>query len=458
MKTTQDSTKAIGTDKISSLIFKYSMPAIIGMIVNAVYNIVDRFFVGFGIDPLAIAGISVVLPPMLALMAASILVGVGANALFAIRLGQGRRGEVEHIMGNALVLLFAIPAIVIIVCLIFMDEILLDILSVSPDIFPYAKTYFQIYMAYGIFGAVGPGINHFIRSDGHPKTSMFTQILGAAVNIVLDPIFIFVFDLGIAGAAYATVISQFISFVWVFFYFNSKMTALRFRLKFMRLNLRLCSKILAIGFAPGAMQFAIALVNAALNKSLAFYGGDLAVTSMGIAFSVLIIVFMPLQGLTQGVQPIIGYNYGAKKYDRAIRTFFLAALYATIFVCAAFVIAHAFPNLIIGAFYNKPGALFDLSVRTLKITTLLFPLIGAQIVAANFFQAIDKPVQGAILGLSRQILVFIPLLIILPKFLGLDGVFITFPVSDLICAVLTAVVTFREIRKLRAENLSIFPK
>jgi putative MATE family efflux protein len=336
-----------------------------------------------------------------------------------------------------------------------MDEILLNILSVSPDIFPYAKSYFQICMGYGIFGAVGPGINHFIRSDGHPKTSMFTQILGAAVNIILDPIFIFVFDLGIAGAAYATVISQFISFIWVGFYFNSKMTALRFRLKFMKLNLRLCSKILAIGFAPGTMQFAIAIVNALLNKSLAFYGGDIAVTSMGIAFSVLIIVFMPLQGLTQGVQPIIGYNYGAQKYDRAIKTFLLAALYATVFVCAAFIITHLFPKLIIGAFYNKPDALFDMSVKTLKITTLMFPLIGAQIIAANFFQAIDKPIEGAILGLSRQILVFIPLLLILPRFLGLDGIFITFPASDIICAFLTAIITCRELRKLKTLSSNV---
>jgi putative MATE family efflux protein len=419
------------------------------MLVNAVYTIVDRIYVGY-IDPLAIGAVSITMPVFMALMAASMLIGVGANALFSIRLGQKRRRQVEKIMGHAFVLLFLIPAIVIAISLIFIDEILIDVLGASPDIFYYAKTYLQIILAGGIFGAMGPGINHFIRSDGHPKTSMWTQILGALINIILDPIFIFVFDWGIAGAAWATIISQFISFAWVMFYFNSGWTKLRFRLRFMKLDLSLSLKIMAIGFAPFSMQFAIAFVNGVLNKTLGIYGGDIGITSMGIVFSIMIVFFMPMQGLTQGVQPIIGYNFGANQFDRVKKTYRQSIIYATLFLFAGFIFVHLFPRLAISVFHNENDALMDLSLRSIKIVTLMMPLIGVQIVTANFFQAIGKPIQGTILSLSRQILFFVPLVIILPKFFGIDGIFYTFPISDVLSVTLSIIVmkkTYSSLKK-----------
>ncbi|WP_026043797.1 MATE family efflux transporter [Treponema primitia] len=449
-KNSVHSTDRIGTDRIGKLLFDFSVPAIIGMLVNAIYNIVDRIYVGQGVDPLGIAGISLVMPVMMVLMASSMLIGIGANSLFSIRLGQGRKDEVEKIMGHAFALLFFVPGIVIVVCLIFLDDILLNILGVSAAVFPYAKGYLQVILYGGIFSAMGPGINHFIRSDGHPKTSMFTQILGAVVNIILDPIFIFVFRWGVAGAAWATIISQFISFIWVIGYFNSRFTMLRFRFRAMKLELKTTLQILAIGFAPFAMQLAIGLVNILLNRTLFAYGGDIAVAAMGIVYSILIVIIMPLQGLNQGAQPIIGYNYGAKKYDRVKKTYKWAVIYATAFVCAGFILFQFFPHFFIALFRNEEGELMDIGTFALWRCTMFLPLIGFQILSSNFFQSIGKPVQGTVLSLSRQILFYIPLLIILPRFFGIRGVFLAMPLADVGASILSAFVIARELRILNA--------
>jgi putative MATE family efflux protein len=355
---------------------------------------------------------------------------------------------VEKIMGHAFVLLFLVPAVFIVVSFIFIDEILRDLIGASDEIFPYAKTYLQIILYGGVFGAMGPGINHFIRSDGHPRTSMLTQIVGAAVNIILDPIFIFVFDMGIAGAAWATIISQFVSFAWVMLYFNSRFTRLRFHLKLMKLEWPLALRIMAIGFAPFAMQAAIGVVNGAINNSLARYGGDMAVTAMGIVFSIHMVLVMPLQGLNQGVQPIIGYNYGAKSYGRVRRAYWLAVKCATVFIVSGFLLLEIFPGLFISAFRNEEGPLMELSVRTLRLVSIGLPVVGFQIITSNFFQAIGKPVQGTILSLSRQILFFIPLVIFLPRVIGLVGVFLTFPISDVCASALSALVMRHEWREL----------
>jgi putative MATE family efflux protein len=389
------------------------------------------------------------MPVMLILMGVSMLVGIGANSLFSIRLGQGRRDEVERIMGQALTLLFLLPGALIVLCFIFLDRILVDILGASEAVLPFAKTYLQIILYGGIFSAAGPGINHFIRSDGHPKTSMFTQILGALINIALDPIFIFGFGWGIAGAAWATIVSQFISFLWVMIYFNSRFTRLRFRLRDMKPEPRLSLKIMAIGFAPGAMQTAIGLVEILLNRSLARYGGDLAVTAMGIVYSILVIIFMPLQGLNTGVQPIIGYNYGAKQFDRVKAAFKLAVLCATAFVSGGFLLMQIFPGFFIAIFRNEAGELMDLSIRTLRISILLLPFLGFQILASNYFQATGKPLQGTFLSLSRQVLFYIPLLVFLPRRFGLTGIFYAMPLADLGSVILSFVVIRGELKRMK---------
>jgi putative MATE family efflux protein len=439
----------LGTERIGKLLLDFSIPAIVGMLVNAIYNIVDRIYVGQGVDPHGIAGISIVMPAMMVLMGMSMLIGIGANSLFAIRLGQGRRDEVEKIMGHAFVLLFALPFIAIVLCLIFLDDILIRILGASETVFPYAKTYFQIILYGAIFSAMGPGINHFIRSDGHPRTSMVTQLIGAGINIILDPVFIFGFGWGIAGAAWATIISQFISFVWVIAYFNSKFTTLRFRPKNMKIDPRLTGTILAMGFAPFVMQLAISLVGVIQNHTLNAYGGDTAVSAMGIVYSIMIVFFMPLQGISQGAQPIIGFNYGAKKYERVIKTYKWTVIAGTLFIGAGFALIQLFPIFFIALFSKEGGELRDMGVYCLRVSTMLFPLIAVQVFTSQYFQAVGKPVQSTILSLSRQILFYIPFLGFLPKAFGLDGVFFAMPASDILAVLVSAFFMFSELKRLR---------
>jgi putative MATE family efflux protein len=447
--TIQTSHDRLGTERVGKLLFEFSIPAIIGMLVNAVYNIVDRIYVGQGVDPMGIAGITLVMPVMIVLMASSMLIGIGANSLFAIRLGEGRKHEVEKIMSHAFVLLFFVPGIVVAASLLFLDEILIHILGASEAVFPYAKAYLQVILYGGVFSAMGPGINHFIRSDGHPRTSMLTQIIGAVVNIILDPIFIFVFHWGVAGAAWATIISQFISFVWVLAYFNSRWTRLRFRIRGMVFNARLSLKIMAIGFAPFVMQLAMGLVNILLNRTLFEYGGDIAVAAMGIVYSIIIVIIMPLQGITQGVQPIIGYNFGAKQYERVREAFRLAVTFGTIFVCAGFAAFQSFPRFFIAIFRNEAGPLMEMGVMALRISTLCLPFIAFQIMASNYFQSVGKAVPGTVLSLSRQILLYIPLLLILPRLFGIRGVFFAMPVADLGSVTLAAIITVREFHRYK---------
>ncbi|GHU25274.1 MATE family efflux transporter [Spirochaetia bacterium] len=445
-------TDRLGTHRINRLLWEFSVPAIIGMVVNAIYNIVDRIYVGqMPNGDLGIAGITIVMPAMMVMMALSMFIGIGSNSLFAIRMGEGHRDEVEKIMGNAFVLLFFVPAIGIAACFIFLDDIIIHVLGASEAVFPYAKTYLQIILYGAIFSAMGPGINHFIRSDGHPRTSMVTQLVGAIINIILDPIFIFGFDWGIAGAAWATIISQFISFVWVMWYFNSKLTALRFRPQFMKLERRIVFPILTIGFAPFVMQLAMSLVGVLQNHALNTYGGDTAVSAMGIVYSIMIIFFMPLQGINQGAQPIIGYNYGAKKYDRVIKTYTLAVIAGTVFITVGFLLIQIFSHLFIALFRNEEGDLMDLSIFCLRVSTMVFPLIAFQIFTSQYFQAIGKPVQSTILSLSRQLLFYIPLLLLLPKTFGLNGVFFAMPAADILAVLLSAAFMTFELKRLHTQ-------
>jgi putative MATE family efflux protein len=422
------------------------------MLVNAVYNIVDRIYIGQGVDPLGIAGVGLVMPIMMIIQGVSMLVGIGANSLFSIRMGQNRPDEVEKIMGNAFTLLFLVPGICITVCLIFMEPILRDVMKADGDVYEYAASYLRIILYGSIFAAMSPGLTHFIRSDGHPKTSMLVQIVGALTNIILDPIFIFVFNLGVAGAAWATIISQFISFVFVLGYFSSKWTRLRFRLKHMKLNAKLVGSILAIGFAPFIMQFAMSLVGILQNATILKYGGDEALTAMTIFFSVLIVFIMPLMGIGQGAQPIIGYNYGAKHYDRVKKCYKLALLACTGILGLGFLVAQIAPGFCFSLFSKDTGSLRDLGILTMRICTGMFPLIGLQMMGGQFFQAIGKPVQASILSLSRQILFFIPSIIFLPvlfEAVGLRpvfGVYWAFPLSDFCSSIISGTFVWREFR------------
>jgi putative MATE family efflux protein len=446
-----DHSKQLGEAKILPLILKFSIPAIIGMLVNALYNVVDRIFIGHGVGSLGIGGTTIAFPIMLIMMAFAMLIGVGANSLVSIRLGQNRKEEAEGIFGNALVLLIISSVALSIIGLVVLDPIL-RLMGASEQILPYARDYMQIILIGGVFQSIGMGMNNFIRSEGNPKIAMYTMLIGALINTILDPIFIFVFHWGMKGAALATIIAQAVSAGWVLLYFLKGKSLLKIRKKYLILKPDYVFNILALGMAPFAMQIAASVLNFILNKSLGKYGGDVAISGMGIVNSIITLMIMPIFGINQGVQPIIGYNYGAMKYDRVKEAYRLAVIFATVIVVIGWIVTRVFPEQLIYLFNTEDTELIAFGTHAIKRFLMFLPIIGFQIVSSNYFQAIGKPKHSALLGLTRQVLILIPALIILPKFFGLEGVISAGPLADVISSVVTGIFIFLEMRQLNSHH------
>jgi putative MATE family efflux protein len=442
-----DRSKQLGEEKILSLIIKFSIPAIIGMLVNALYNIVDRIFIGNGVGSDGIAGAAIGFPIMLIMMAFNMLIGLGANSLVAIRLGEQRKAEAEQIMGNAFVLLVALSLVITVLGLMFLDP-LLKLFGASAVVLPYAREYMRIILLGSVFQSIGMGMNNFIRSEGNPKIAMFTMLIGAILNTILDPLFIFVFHWGMAGAAYATIISLAVSAGWVLYHFVYGKSVLKLHTKNFKLNPQVIAKVVAIGAAPFMMQFAASILNAIMNRSLSVYGGDVAVSSMSAVMSITMLFLMPIFGINQGVQPIIGYNYGAQKYDRVKEALKLGIMAATIVVIFGFIITRLFPVQLISIFNAKDTALIAFGSHALKVFLIFMPIIGFQIVSSNYFQAVGKPVQAGLLSLSRQVLILIPAMLILPRFFGVEGVLYAGPLSDIVSSVITGLFLYFELKHL----------
>jgi len=449
-----DRSKQLGEGKVFNLLVKFSIPAIIGMLVNALYNIVDRIFIGNGVGSEGIAGAAIGFPVMLVLMAFAMLIGIGANSLVSIRLGEQKKEEAELIMGNALVLLVALTAVISVAGLIFMDP-LLKLFGASEVVLPYARAYLRIILFGAVFQSVGMGMNNFIRSEGNPQIAMMTMLIGAVLNTLLDPLFIFVFGWGIAGAAYATILSQAVSAIWVLYHFLYGKSTLKLRIKNYRLKPHVVGKITALGMAPFLMQFAASILNAIMNRSLSVYGGDVAVSGMSAVMSITMLFLMPIFGINQGVQPIIGYNYGAQKYDRVKEALKLGIFAATIVVVFGFIITRLFAAPLISIFNAKDEALIAFGAHALRVFLIFMPIIGFQIVSANYFQAVGKPLQAMLLSLSRQVLILIPAMLILPSFFGLEGVLYAGPLSDLVSSVVTGIFLFLELRHLDDKHQSM---
>ena len=437
----------MGEGSIPRLLLSFSVPAIVGMMVNALYNVVDRIFIGRGVGALGLAGATVGFPIMLVLMAFGMLVGMGGASLISIRLGEGKREEAERILGNSFVLLIAVSAVLTVLGLVFLDP-LLRLFGSSDAILPFAREYVGIILAGSVFMGLGFGMNNFIRAEGNPRIAMATMLIGAVLNIALDPLFIFVLNMGIRGAALATVLSQAVAAAWVLSYFLGKRSSLSLRVANLRLDPRILRKIAVIGSPPFVMQLAASVLNAILNNQLQRYGGDLAISAMGIMYGVVMFIFMPVFGLNQGAQPIIGFNYGARKFDRVRKTLVLAIGAATAIMLVGFFVTRIFPGAIIRLFAGDNPELVELGTRAMRIFLVMMPVIGFQIVSANYFQAVGKPRPAMILSLSRQVLLLIPALLILPRFFGLEGVFLAGPVSDLGSAILTGIWLFFELRSL----------
>lgn len=419
------------------------------MMAQASYNLIDRVFVGQALGSEGIAGTTVAFPFMLVVLAFGMLIGFGGTALISIRLGKGKKTEAEQVLGNTAVLLIVVSVFITAVGLLWLDDIL-AICGASDTVLPYARDYLRIIVLGTVFQTVAFGLNAAIRGEGNPRIAMLSMLISVLLNVILAPIFIFWFSWGMQGAALATVISQAVAAVWVVSYFLGGTSVLKFHAHTLRLNGDVCRQILIFGSPPFAMQLAASVLQSILNRQLGVYGGDLAISVMGILYAMFMMVAMPIFGINQGAQPIIGYNYGARRFDRVKKTLELAVLAATGLAVVGFGVMMLFPCQVIRLFNRQDQSLLALGTHAIRISTLMLPLVGFQIVSASYFQAVGKPKKAMLLMLSRQVLLLIPAALILPLFFGLDGVWAALPTSDFGASLLTGICLLVELRELKA--------
>ena len=448
----KDNQQILGTEPIGKLLIKYSVPAIISMMVNGLYNVVDRIFIGNipGVGPLAITGLGVTMPIMTIILAFGMLIGIGSVTNISIKLGQGKKEEAEQIIGNAITLAIIVGLLISIIGITFENQIL-HMFGASDGSLPYAKAYINIILLGTIFNLLGMVFNNSIRGDGNPKLSATIMVVGCLTNIVLDALFIMVFKMGIQGAAIATVTSQFVTAIWGLAYYTRGKSTLKFKKSSLKLNKSLVGAIFAIGCAPFAMQIAASCVQIICNNSLKTYGGDLAIGAMATINSVIMMVGMPIIGISQGAQPIIGFNYGAKKYDRAHKTLKLCVAAATIGLSIGWLIVQLMPGPIVSMF-NSDADLVSISVDGIRKYLSMMPLIGVSMIGSNYFQAIGKAKQAMFLSLLRQVILLVPMMLILPKLLGLNGVWFAQPIADVISFTVTAILLVKEVKSHKVET------
>jgi putative MATE family efflux protein len=417
------------------------------MLVNALYNVVDRMFVGQAVGSLAIAGITVGFPIMIISMAISALISLGATASISLRLGEGKKEAAELIAGNALVLLLAAGAGLSLFGLRYLEPILAAF-GAGPAIMPYAAEYMRVILAGNALMSVGFGLSHMIRAEGNPSVPMLITMVATGTNIFLDWLTVFPLGMGVRGAALATVISQGIGAAIALGYYLRGRSLLKLRLPNLRLRMGVCLGIASLGIPQFVMQGINSVQQVILNRSLAYYGGDLAIAAMGIVFSLGTFLLMPVIGVAQGAQPIVGYNYGAGHFGRVRETLKLAILGATGVVFAGFLVTRIWPEELLSLFSRDDPELVRLGAHVLWWFFLLVPTAGFQVISAGYFQAVGKPVHSTLLTLSRQVLLFIPLLLILPRIWGLEGIWRVAPLADIGSAIITAVFILRELRRL----------
>ena len=437
----------LGEAKIGKLMLKYFIPAFIGVFVNALYNIVDRIFIGQGVGAEALSGISIIFPVMLIMMAFGMLIGIGTGVYVSINLGRKDIDGAEKTLGTGFFLMIAVSAVIMVVTYLLKEPILRSF-GATEETFQYANDYLNIILGGTAFMVIGFSLNNVIRSEGNAKIAMTSMILSSVVNIILDLIFIIWLDMGVKGAAYATVISMFVLMIWVLYHFKSKRSVVKLRNINIRINRKILFQIIAIGMAPFTMQIANSFVQGLLNKKLIIYGGDLAVGAMGIINSVVTLFIMAIVALNMASQPLIGYNFGAKSVTRIKETLRISLIAATLIAVGAFVITEAFPGAIIKLFNNDSEELYSISVRGIRLILLALPIVGFQVVASNFFQAVGKAKLAMFATLFRQIIGLIPLLLILPGFWGIDGIWLSYPIADTMSAIAVGFVLWREWKRL----------
>ena len=442
-----DRTLELGTKPIGALLMQYAVPAIIAMTASSLYNMVDSVFIGRGVGAMAISGLAITFPLMNLSVAFGAMVGVGASTMISVRLGQKDHDAAQLFFGNSMTLNVLMGLLFMVVVLTFLDPILL-FFGASVQTLPYAREYMEWILYGNVFTHMYFGMNAILRSAGHPRTAMYATILTVLVNCVLDPLFIYGLNLGIKGAAMATVLSQCISLVWQIRIFSRKTEVVHFRRDTWQLRPHIVGGILSIGLSPFLMNACSCLVVLLINRGMVEYGGDLAVGAYGIVNRVLFFFAMVVMGFNQGMQPIAGYNYGAQLHDRVRQVLYKTIFYATVVMTFGFILCEIFPDTILGLF-TTDSTLTAIAVRGMRIDVALFPIIGFQMVTGNFFQSIGQAGKSIYLSLTRQLIFLVPALLILPQFMGLDGVWLSLPVSDLLASINAAVLLSMQIREFQ---------
>lgn len=437
----------LGTERIGKLLTQYAVPAIIAMTASSLYNMVDSIFIGHGVGPLAISGLAVTFPLMNLAAAFGSLVGVGASALISVKLGQKDYDTAHKILGNVVVLNLLIGIVFTIVTLAFLDPILY-FFGASEATLPYARDYMVTILLGNVVTHMYLGLNSVLRSAGHPQKAMLATIFTVVVNTILDPVFIYGFGWGIRGAAIATILAQILSLIWLFKIFCNKNEVLHFHRGIYRLKRVLVENIIGIGLAPFFMNVASCFIVILINKGLKLYDGDLAIGAFGIVNRISFLFVMIVMGLNQGMQPIAGYNFGAKQYHRVNQVMKLTVIAATLITTTGFLVGELMPKLAVSAFTNDE-TLINISAQGLRIVVMFFPIIGFQMVTSNFFQSIGMARKAIILSLSRQVLILIPCLIILPMLWDAKGVWLSMPISDAAASIIAAIMLYKQFQTFK---------
>ena len=437
----------LGRERMGKLLMQYALPAVIAQIASSLYNVVDRIFIGQGVGSLAISGLALTFPFMNLAAAFGALVGVGASTMISIKLGEKDYRTARLVLGNVIILNLILGIGFTLVCLPFLEP-LLYALGGSDETVPYAKEYMYIILLGNVFTHLYLGLNAVVRSSGYPQKAMYVTIGSVALNAVLDVLFIFGFHWGIAGAAWATVITQILTtFILVFMLLKRNRVVYITRECF-RLKRDIVRQSCAIGASPFATNTIGCLIVIVVNLGLKKYGGDLAIGAYGIINSIAFMVVMVILGITQGMQPIVGYNYGAKKYDRMLRCLKLSMICGFIVASVGFILAEFIPKYLAMAF-TSDKKLIELTITGFRIFMSMAPLIGLQIVASNFFQSIGLAKHSIFLSLTRQLIFLLPGLYIFPLFMGINGIWLAGPVADFLAFVVTMLMLRVQIKKIR---------
>ena len=437
----------LGEENIRKLLFKLSTPVIIGMLVQAIYNVVDTLFVGmaYGTDSLqAIGGLSIAFPVQMIIMAFGVVLGTGGSSIISRALGARENEKAERVLGNVFSLSLILSVLIAIPCLFYLDPIL-KVFGATAGVLPYARDYLKIIISGGIFFVFGVAVQNIVRAEGNARLAMNAMLIGGGLNILLDPLFMFGFGMGVKGAAIATVLSQAVASVWLLLYCLKGKGAVRFRSETLKLDLGIIKEIGAIGIGSFVMQASSSVMMIFVYNALAIYGGDVAIAVFGVVIKINSFIFLPLMGMGFGLQPIVGFNYGAKRYDRIVEAVKLSLAVTTAFGLLGMLIIYLFTEQILGLFSTDPQYL-EMGKTAVRIMVLGTPLIGLSVVTSILFQALGKAKPAFLLSISRQLLFLIPAVILLPRLYDLPGVWVAFPVSDFLAFMLSGFLLFRVYR------------